>query len=112
MARGWVQALATFMASRSAQGLMWEEAHDGQPAALKPEFGLGLGPLREDANATFGLRVMRPDIQVRTAATGGGRIAWVHDGRSSRALVEEAAQGQMVVQQEGPRRLAEELTSG
>ncbi len=112
MARGWVEGLATFMASRSAQGLIWEEVHDGQPAALEPEFGLGLGPLHEDANALFGLRVMRRDIQVHTAATGGGRIAWVHDGRSSWALVEEDAQGQVVAQQEGPRRLAEELTSG
>ncbi|MEU2365335.1 hypothetical protein ABZ616_32125 [Streptomyces noursei] len=79
---------------------------------MEPEFGLGLGPLHEYANALFGLRVMRRDIQVRTAATGGGRIAWVHDGRSSWALVEEDAQGQVVAQQEGPRRLAEELTSG
>ncbi|MFJ5952215.1 methyltransferase domain-containing protein [Streptomyces noursei] len=112
MARGWVQGLATFMASRSAQGLTWEEVRDAQPAILESQFSLGLGPLHENANALFGLRVIRPDIQVRTAATDDGRIAWVHDGRSSWALIEDDAQGQAVAQQGGPRRLAEELTSG
>ncbi|WP_344581917.1 methyltransferase domain-containing protein [Streptomyces lunalinharesii] len=111
-AHGWVQGLATFMPSRGAEGPLWEQVRDGHPTAVETVFGLDLAALHADHHAVFALRVIRPDIQVRTAAREHGVTAWVHDGRSSWALVEYDGRGPAVAQQGGPRCLADELTSG
>ncbi|WP_411126559.1 methyltransferase domain-containing protein [Streptomyces sp. x-19] len=112
-ARGWIQGLAMFMPSRGrAVTLSWEQVCEGHPVAAEAPCALDLVLLHENANVLFGLRVIRPDLQVRTAATEHGRVAWVHDGRFSWARIEQNGQGAAVAQQGGPRRLADELTSG
>ncbi|MHB6904361.1 methyltransferase domain-containing protein [Streptomyces sp. DB-54] len=112
-ARGWIQGLAMFMPSRgTAATLSWEQVRDGHPVAAEAPFGRDLALLHEDANVLFGLRVICPDLQVRTAATEDGRVAWVHDGRSSWARIEQNGQGPAVAQQGGQRCLADELTAG
>ncbi|MFI1203451.1 protein-L-isoaspartate O-methyltransferase [Streptomyces sp. NPDC020883] len=111
-ATGWMQGLATFMPARGiGQGVAWEHAHDAQPLAEEGPFARDLGLLHRDANLLFALRVIAPDIRVRTAAVDGAINAWLHDGRTSWAMVKPGDGGSAVAQQGGPRRLAAELES-
>ncbi|MFE0190716.1 protein-L-isoaspartate O-methyltransferase [Streptomyces sp. NPDC058989] len=109
-ARGWVQGLATFMPARGvSQGLAWEQVREGQPLAAEGPFGRDLAQLHEDASLLFALRVIRPDIRVRTVATDEVVSAWVHDGRTSWALIEGNEDGTATARSGGPRHLADEL---
>ncbi|AWN24832.1 protein-L-isoaspartate O-methyltransferase [Streptomyces sp. NEAU-S7GS2] len=111
-ATGWVQGLATFMPARGTdQGLTWEQVRQAQ---LRPEegpFARDLGVLHQDASVLFALRVIAPDIRIRTAAADGTVTVLLHDGRTSWAWVTSSDGGSTVAQQGGPRRLAAELES-
>ncbi|MCK7624439.1 methyltransferase domain-containing protein [Streptomyces sp. RS10V-4] len=110
-ASGWIQGLAMFMPARGTQSRTWEQVHDEHPVTAQTRVDLDVAALHEDANGLFALRVIRPDIEVRTAATEGGLAAWAHDGRSSWARIATEG-GPATAWQGGPRRLADELAAG
>lgn len=86
-ATGWMQGLATFMPARGIdQGKTWEQARGNEAPDTEGSFGRNLTPLHHDANVLFALRVILPDVRIRTEA-GHGVTAWVHDGNSSWATI-------------------------
>ncbi|MFI2188671.1 methyltransferase domain-containing protein [Streptomyces sioyaensis] len=108
-ATGWMQGLATFMPARGTdQGKIWEQVRGDEAPDAEGAFGRTLEPLHRDANVLFALRVILPDIRIRTEADQGV-TAWVHDGNSSWATIIAPQTGQAVAYQGGPRRLVTEL---
>ncbi|MFJ8676745.1 methyltransferase domain-containing protein [Streptomyces sp. NPDC093589] len=110
-ATGWVQGLATFMPARGTdQGLEWEQIRYSQPSAAEEPFARDAQQLHENASLLFALRVIAPDIRVRTAADGSVARVWLHDGEASWATIESSRhEGSALSRQSGPRRLVAEL---
>nr|WP_256332154.1 methyltransferase domain-containing protein [Streptomyces sp. 2133.1] len=108
-ATGWMQGLATFMPARGiGQGRSWEQVRGDEAPEAQGLFGRDLEPLRRDANVLFALRVILPDVRIRTESSQGV-TAWVHDGNTSWATIVASEAGRTVAYQGGPRRLATEL---
>ncbi|MFG2833200.1 methyltransferase domain-containing protein [Streptomyces sp. NPDC048434] len=108
-ATGWMQGLATFMPARGIdQGKTWEQVRGNEAPDAEDSFGRNLKQLHHDANVLFALRVILPDVRIRTEA-GQGVTAWIHDGNSSWATIVAPEADQVVAYQGGPRRLAAEL---
>ncbi|MEU6331527.1 protein-L-isoaspartate O-methyltransferase [Streptomyces sp. NPDC047049] len=110
-ASGWIQGLATFMPARgTSQGSEWDEARGGRAPAVEAPFAPDVQQLHQDASLLFALRVIAPDIRVRTALDNGAINVWLHDGHTSWASIEAPEiGGPAVARQGGPRRLAAEL---
>ncbi|MCZ1011879.1 methyltransferase domain-containing protein [Streptomyces lydicus] len=110
-ATGWVQGLATFMPVRGTdQGLEWDQVRGSRPPAVEEPFTWELQKLHQDSSLLFALRVIAPDIRVRTRADEGTVTTWLHDGCTSWALIVSGEDGgSAVARQGGPRRLAAEL---
>jgi len=108
-ASGWMQGLATFMPARGTdQGKTWEQVRGAGAPDVEGSFSRELRLLHHDANVLFALRVILPDIRIRTEA-GQGVTAWAHDGDASWVTIVAPEAGQVVAYQGGPRRLAAEL---
>nr|WP_237539439.1 methyltransferase domain-containing protein [Streptomyces sp. SID4951] len=108
-ATGWMQGLATFMPARGTdQGKVWEQVRGDQPPDADGLFGQNLKTLYHDANVLFALRVLLPDVRIRTEA-GQDITAWAHDGNSSWTRIVAPQTGQATAYQGGPRHLAAEL---
>ncbi|MFI0220471.1 protein-L-isoaspartate O-methyltransferase [Streptomyces lydicus] len=110
-ATGWVQGLATFMPARGTdQGLEWDQVRGGRLPATEGLFTRDLQKLHQEASLLFALRVIARDIRVRTTTDEGMVTVWLHDGRTSWAVIESGQDsGPAVARQGGPRRLAAEL---
>lgn len=110
-ATGWVQGLATFMPARGVdQGMEWDQVQGGRSPAAEEPFARDLKQLRKDTSLLFALRVIAPDIRIRTAVDNGAVTVWLHDGRTSWATIESDVDGNPAVsRQGGPRRLTVEL---
>ncbi len=109
-ATGWVQGLAQFMSGRGTDpGRDWQRVRDTGMAEGEHAIGHDLAPLREDVHLQFALRVQLPDVQISTAEDADGVNAWLHDGRSSWAMLSATGDGKAVAYQGGPRRLADEV---
>ncbi|MFF9785753.1 protein-L-isoaspartate O-methyltransferase [Streptomyces nigrescens] len=111
-ASGWVQGLATFMPARgTSQGMEWDQVRGGRPPVAEEPFARDVQQLHRDAGLLFALRVIAPDIRVRTAVDNGAVTVWLHDGHTSWATIEATPKGQgpALARQYGPRRLATEL---
>ncbi|MBT2386547.1 methyltransferase domain-containing protein [Streptomyces sp. ISL-11] len=111
-ASGWVQGLAQFMPARSttthrAHG--FGQVRGTQAADDKRPFVRDLQPLQQDWHLRFAVRVALPDVQITMAEDGDGLNAWIHDGIASWAVLSALGDGTTVVDQGGPRRLADEL---
>ncbi|MFI9257885.1 hypothetical protein ACIGT4_09195 [Streptomyces sioyaensis] len=108
-ATGWMQGLATFMPARGTdQGKVWEQVRGDQAPDAEGLFGQNLRTLHHDANVLFTLRVLLPDVRIRTGASQD-ITAWAHDGNSSWTRIVAPQTGQATAYQGGPRHLAAEL---
>ncbi|MGW7641843.1 protein-L-isoaspartate O-methyltransferase [Streptomyces decoyicus] len=108
-AKGWIQGLATFMPARGTdQGLTWEQVRHAHQGTEEGPFTRDLRVLHQDASLLFALRVIAPDIRVRTSLADGAVTAWLHDGRTSWAIV-TSDEGGALAQVGGARHLAAEL---
>ncbi|KPC64266.1 protein-L-isoaspartate O-methyltransferase [Streptomyces chattanoogensis] len=110
-ATGWVQGLATFMPARGTnQGLEWDQIRGSRPPAAEEPFARDVQQLHQNASLLFALRVIAPDIRVRTATDNSAVTIWLHDGHTSWATIaSDMGEGTGVSRQGGPRRLAAEL---
>ncbi|MER0243775.1 methyltransferase domain-containing protein [Streptomyces sp. HSW2009] len=110
-ARGWVQGLATFMPAKgTVAGRPWEDVRGaGEPEEETVVERTDLLRLHKDANLLFALRVVLPEVQIRTEAAEGRIVAWVHDGRDSWTTLVANDGHPTLAYQGGPRRLATEL---
>lgn len=110
-ARGWVQGLATFMPAKgTVAGRPWEDVRGaGEPEEETVVERTDLLRLHKDANLLFALRVVLPEVQIRTEAAEGRIVAWVHDGRDSWTTLVANDDLPTLAYQGGPRRLAAEL---
>ncbi len=110
-ATGWMQGLAQFMPARaeSRAAPAFREIRAVAPAAHVSALERDLGPLRDDWDLLFTLRVALPDVRITTAVDEDGTSAWLHDGRASWASLSARPSGGVLVHEGGPRRLAAEL---
>lgn len=107
-ARGWVQGLAQFMPARGT---------DDGPVPLvqgpwdrRTEVSRSLGDLVDNWHLRFALRALLPHVVVTASRRERGVRLALHDG-TSRAALDDAGAGRSVVQESGPRRLADEVLS-
>ncbi|MEV6393432.1 methyltransferase domain-containing protein [Streptomyces sp. NPDC051907] len=109
-ATGWIQGLAQFMPARGTRAdLDFSQVRGTDPADDERPYQRDIGPLRDDWNLRFALRVALPDVHVTLAADADGLNAWLHDSKSSWASLSALGDGTTVAHQGGPRRLADEL---
>ncbi|MDJ0346827.1 protein-L-isoaspartate O-methyltransferase [Streptomyces sp. H10-C2] len=108
-ASGWFQGLGMFMPARGiAPALRYQQVREQAPPASDRPFRRALEPLRDDWNLRFALRVVLPDLRIRTAVDEDGLNAWFHD-RTSWASIAAVGGGRTVATQGGPRQLADDV---
>ncbi|MFF2354055.1 protein-L-isoaspartate O-methyltransferase [Kitasatospora sp. NPDC058115] len=107
-ASGWVQGLGQFMADRSAPvpTAGYAKVRDTGAPAAERIIGRDLGPLADDWDLRFAVRVAVPDAVIVTGRDEDGVNAWIHDGRASWAAV---SAGGALLFQGGPRRIGDEV---
>ncbi|MEW2068785.1 methyltransferase domain-containing protein [Streptomyces sp. NPDC007346] len=110
-ATGWVQAPARFMPSRRTERPFssFERVRDGG-SGVPAAFPRSVQALSHP-DVLFALRVLLPDVQVDTRAAGadGRAAAWLSDGRSSWAVLQQAGTS-VNARRGGERDLADEAT--
>ncbi|MFE3251320.1 methyltransferase domain-containing protein [Streptomyces sp. NPDC059209] len=107
-ATGWVQGLALFMPARGTPArLGWREVRGDGPAEDESTHALDV-PRLADPHLLFALRVLLPDVET-VLGDRDGPVAWVHDGRSSWAVLTGPEGGPGAAFQGGPRRLLGEI---
>ncbi|MFB7910806.1 protein-L-isoaspartate O-methyltransferase [Kitasatospora sp. NPDC056076] len=118
-ATGWVQGLAQFMADRTAPTpapaghAAYTAVRGGtaEPDAERLLPAYDLGPLENDWDLRFALRVAVPDAALLTGRDEDGVNAWVHDGDRSWAAFTARGDGSVMLYQGGPRRIGDEVTA-
>ncbi|MGW1204283.1 methyltransferase domain-containing protein [Streptomyces cyaneofuscatus] len=108
-ATGWMQAPARFMPTRHAgrPPAPFERVRDGDVGA-PAQFPRTVQQLAHP-DVLFALRVLLPDVQIdtRAAGTDGQATAWLSDGRSSWAVLQQAGTA-VTAHRGGERNLADE----